>query len=446
MVTRVLVANRGEIATRLCAHLKHLGLYTVAVYSEADANSPHVEAADEAHCIGPPPVSESYLNGEKIIAVAQDAGVEAIHPGYGLLSENSDFATAVQQANMIWIGPSPSVIKSMGDKVAARQRAMAAGVPVVPGSDGPVNDSEALGVAEQMGFPVLIKAADGGGGIGMEVVKKAEKMEKALNKCRSRSSRSFGSDTVYVEKLLESPRHIEIQVLFDNHGNGVALFERECSIQRRYQKIVEEAPSVVCTTFPGLRERMCEAAVSLGKAVGYTGVGTVEFLVDPSGHFYFMEMNTRLQVEHPVTECITGVDLVDWQIRVARNEVLDLSPRIKGHAIECRIYAEDPNKRFLPAPGTITRLRWPTDACVRIDSGVVEGSTITPYYDPLIAKLIVTGSDRLDCIERLRAALNETIIEGLTTNLSFHRWLVTNEAFRIGTLTTHFVKDHFEGV
>ena len=446
MITRVLVANRGEIATRLCSHLRKLGLYTIAVFSEADAESPHVKEANEAHCIGPAPVSESYLNGEKILEIASLANADAIHPGYGLLSENAGFARAVQEANIVWIGPNPSVIESMGDKVAARKRAVAANVPVVPGSDGPVNDEQAATVAAEMGFPVLIKAADGGGGIGMEVVRKAEKMEKAMTKCRSRSARSFGSDTVYVEKLLENPRHIEIQVLFDNHGNGIALFERECSIQRRYQKIVEEAPAVVCTTFPGLRERMCDAAVSLGKAVGYTGVGTVEFLVDPSGNFYFMEMNTRLQVEHPVTECITGVDLVHWQIRVVQGDTLDFTPSITGHSIECRIYAEDPNKRFLPAPGTITKLQWPTGDGIRIDSGVVEGSSITPYYDPLIAKLIITGDNRLDCIERLQNALDDTIIEGLTTNLKFHRWLTTNEAFRDGALTTHFIKDHFEGV
>jgi acetyl-CoA carboxylase biotin carboxylase subunit len=445
MVNRVLVANRGEIATRLCAHLQTLGIHTIAVYSEADENAVHVHAANEAHCIGPAPVTDSYLNQERILQVAQQTDADAIHPGYGLLSENATFARAVHQAGRTWIGPTPSVIEAMGDKIAARTTATEAGVPVVPGSDGPVDDTEALKIAEDIGFPVLIKAAGGGGGIGMEVVKKPEKMAKALDKCRSRSSRSFGSDTVYVEKLLEAPRHIEIQVLFDQHENGVALFERECSIQRRYQKIVEEAPSVLCQTIPGLRERMCAAAISLGKRVGYTGVGTVEFLVDSGGNFYFMEMNTRLQVEHPVTECITGVDLVDWQIRVARGAVLDVVAHMKGHAIECRIYAEDPAKRFFPAPGTISKLRWPTGPGIRVDAGVTNGSVITPFYDPLVAKLIVSAADRATCIERLSTALDETIIEGLTTNLDFHRWLVRDPAFQQGKLTTNFVKERFSG-
>ncbi len=444
MVSTVLVANRGEIANRLCSHLKTLGLRTVAVYSEADAGAPHVAAADASACIGPPPVGESYLNQAAILAAAAKHGADAVHPGYGLLSENTTFARAVVDAGLVWIGPSPEAIEAMGDKVQAREVARAHDVPLVPGSDGLITDDEtAAEVAERVGYPVLIKASAGGGGIGMEIAKKPAKLGKALQKCRDRASRAFGSDAVYIEKLVERPRHIEIQVVFDQHGNGVSLFERECSIQRRHQKIVEEAPSVVCEDNPGLRERMGAAAVRLGKAVGYVGVGTVEFLVGATGDFYFMEMNTRLQVEHPVTEQVTGVDLIDQQIRMARGERLDLTPQRRGHSIECRIYAEDPAKKFFPQPGTITALTWPTGPNVRVDSGVVEGSEVTPYYDPLLAKLIVWGEDRAAAISTLAQALEETQLDGLTSNLAFHRWLCTNSAFNDGDLTTNFVKEHF---
>jgi acetyl-CoA carboxylase biotin carboxylase subunit len=444
MVTRVLVANRGEIANRLCSHIRTLGYESVAVFSEADAGAPHTQAANCALPIGPSPVTESYLRADRILEAAQESGADAIHPGYGLLSENADFARAVVDRGLTWIGPPPTAIERMGDKGEAIRTARQLGLPLIPGSDGPLtaaDDPEAI--AEKLGFPVLVKASAGGGGIGMEVAKKPEKLGKAIQKCRDRSARAFGSDEVYLEKYLSAPRHIEIQILVDKHGNGVSLYERECSIQRRYQKIVEEAPSLVCSEISGLRERMGKAALTLAHAVGYEGVGTVEFLVDETGDFYFMEMNTRLQVEHPVTECVTGIDLIDWQLRVANGEVLNVAPQLSGHAIECRIYAEDPANRFLPRPGTITELVWPEDEGVRVDSGVEVGSVVTPYYDPLMAKLIVTGTDRRDAINRLTNALEKTRIDGVTTNLSFHRWLVTNEAFIQGDLSTQFVRRHF---
>jgi len=446
MVKKVLVANRGEIAHRLCSHLKSLGISTIAVYSDADKEAPHVTAADEAVNIGPPPVSDSYLQAERIVTAAVKHGADSVHPGYGLLSENGSFAQAVVSAGLTWIGPTPEAIATMGDKIEARNTAEKLGVPLVPGSNGLIQSIEdAHQVADSIGYPVLIKASAGGGGIGMEVAKKPEKLEKAILKCRNRAERAFGSDAVYIEKLVEEPRHIEIQVLCDQHGNGFSLFERECSIQRRHQKIVEEAPSVLMDAHPDLREQMGAAALELALGVNYVGAGTVEFLADKHGNFYFMEMNTRLQVEHPVTEMITGLDIVDWQIRIARGETLDVSPSIAGHSIECRIYAEDPSKKFFPAPGTITHLKWPEGPGIRIDSGVVSGSEITPYYDPLLAKLIVHGNSRAQCIERLSNALEETEIEGLTTNLSFHKWLVTDSAFVSGELTTNFVKERFNG-
>lgn len=444
MVNKVLVANRGEIAHRLCSHLKSLGLSTIAVYSDADKDAPHVHAADAAVNIGPPPVSDSYLQANRIIEAALEHGADSVHPGYGLLSENGDFAKAVVAAGLTWIGPTPEAIAMMGDKVQARNTAQEFGVPLVPGSDGLISSIEdAHAVAERIGYPVLVKASAGGGGIGMEIAKAPKKLEKAILKCQNRAERAFGSDAVYLEKLVEEPRHIEIQILCDQHGNGVSLFERECSIQRRHQKIVEEAPSVLMDTHPDLRKRMGEAALQLALGVNYVGAGTVEFLADKHGNFYFMEMNTRLQVEHPVTEMVTEVDIVGWQIRIARGEKLEITPSITGHSIECRIYAEDPAKKFFPAPGTITHLKWPSGPGIRVDSGVLSGSEITPYYDPLLAKLIVHGNSRTQCIERLSAALEETEIEGITTNLSFHKWLVTDTAFVSGELTTDFVKERF---
>jgi len=444
MVQKILVANRGEIAHRLCAHLRTLGVDTVAVFSEADATAPHVAAATDAVGIGPAPVTESYLRIDRILEAAKETKADAIHPGYGLLSENPGFAQAVIDQGLGWLGPSPAAIRAMGDKVSARDLARQHDVPLVPGSDGLIEDaSAATAIAEEIGYPVLIKATAGGGGIGMEIAKKPEKLLKAITKCQDRAARAFDASGVYLEKLVVKPRHIEIQVLFDAHGNGISLFERECSIQRRHQKVVEEAGSPIMDAHPGLRERMGEAALRLGRAVSYTGVGTVEFLVDSQGNFYFMEMNTRLQVEHPVTEMVTGIDLIEQQLRVARGEKLQVTPQMQGHSIECRIYAEDPARRFLPQPGQITRLEWPEGPDIRIDSGIVTGSEVTPYYDPLLAKLIVRGDTRSDCIARLARALNDTRIEGITTNLSFHKWLVEDEAFLQGDLSTTFIKERF---
>ena len=444
MLDRVLIANRGEIAHRLVSHYRALGVHTVAVYSDADADAPHVRAASAAVRLGPPPVAESYLNAPALLEAARTSGAQAIHPGYGLLSENAGFAQLVRDAGLVFIGPPPSAIAAMGDKVAAREVARRCGLPTVPGSDGAVSDEDAPSVAEAVGYPVLIKASAGGGGIGMEVAASPEKLLKAIGRCRSRAARAFGSDTVYLERYVDRPRHIEIQVLFDAHGTGVSLFERECSVQRRHQKLVEEGPSVVMDRFPGLREAMGAAAVRLGQEVGYVGVGTVEFLVDLEGRFYFMEMNTRLQVEHPVTEAITGLDLPGWQLRVARGERLDaaaLAPRISGHAIEVRVCAEDPSKGFLPQPGQLTALAWPFG--VRVDSGVELGSTVAPFYDSLLAKIIAWGPTRGDAIARLEAALDETRLEGVTSNLDFHRWLVRHPAFRAGELSTRFVDEHW---
>jgi acetyl/propionyl-CoA carboxylase alpha subunit len=389
-------------------------------------------------------VTESYLNSRAILAAAVEQGADAIHPGYGLLSENAVFAQQVIDSGLTWIGPSPQTISLMGDKVAARETARRCELPLIPGSDGAVESAEeAAQVAEKIGYPLLVKASAGGGGIGMEIAKNPEKLAKTLAKCRDRASRAFGDDAVYLEKLLVNPRHIEIQLLFDSHGNGVSLFERECSIQRRHQKIVEEAPSPLCQARPELRERMSRAALQLGHAVGYVGVGTVEFLVAPTGEFYFMEMNTRLQVEHTVTEMVTDVDLVAQQIHVANGGRLDIEPSFSGHAIECRIYAEDPGKKFFPSPGRVDNLQWPSGDGVRVDSGIHSGFEVTPFYDPLLAKLIVKAANREQCIRQLTVALDNTVIDGLTTNLSFHKWLVGDEAFQQGHLSTNFVSERF---
>ncbi len=429
------------------SHYRTLGVETVAVFSEADAGAPHVKAATRAELIGPAPVQQSYLNVEALLAAAERSGADAIHPGYGLLSENAAFAEKVIAAGLRWIGPPPAAISAMGDKITARDTARKYGLPTVPGSDGAVSLDDATGIADAIGYPVLIKASSGGGGIGMEVAASAEKLGKALERCKSRAERAFGSGAVYLERYLAAPRHIEIQVLFDQHGNGVSLYERECSIQRRHQKVLEEAPSPAMAQFPGLRERMGEAAVALGRAVGYQGVGTVEFLVDGDGAFYFMEMNTRLQVEHPVTELVTGLDLPGWQLRVANGERLDFDgtlvpPPITGHAIEVRLCAEDPAKNFLPQPGQVTALEWPEG--VRVDAGIELGTTIAPFYDSLMAKLVVHGATREAAIARLEAALDSTVLEGVVSNLSFHRWLVRHPTFRAGELSTRFLETHWK--
>ena len=395
-IKKLLIANRGEIALRIIRSAKEMGIATVAVHSEADRTAPFVRAADEAVCIGPAPSKESYLVIEKILRVCKDLQVDAVHPGYGFLSENGEFARALEQAGINFIGPSPEAMRIMGDKLAAKEAVRQHGVPLVPGTEGAVSGlEEAMAVAKYITFPILIKAAAGGGGKGMRIVEKDEELQEGLERAISEARNAFGDGSVFIEKFVVGPRHIEVQVLADKHGNTVHVFERECSIQRRYQKVVEEAPSAVLT--PELRQRMGEAAVRVAKSVDYVGAGTVEFLLDASGEFYFMEMNTRLQVEHPVTEMISGLDLVKEQIKVAQGEQLSFAQedlKIDGHAIEVRVYAEDPTNNFLPDIGTLTTYRPPQGPGVRVDDGFEEGMAIPIHYDPMIAKLIVHGATR----------------------------------------------------
>lgn len=438
---KVLVANRGEIAVRVIRTLRRMGIRSVAVFSEADRDALHVFLADEAYPIGPSPPRESYLNIERIVDVARRAGVDAVHPGYGFLSENPAFAEAVEAAGITFIGPPPESMRLSGDKVAARKVAMEAGVPVVPGSPGALRDvEEARKYAEQAGFPVLLKAAMGGGGKGMRVVSTPEELENAFRQASAEALQAFGDPGLYVEKFLVEPRHIEFQILADRHGKVVHLFERECSIQRRHQKLVEESPSPVMT--PELRERMGEAAVRLMKAIGYANAGTVEFLLDRDGNFYFMEINARLQVEHPVTEMITGLDLVEWQIRVAQGEALpfdqgDLEQR--GYAVEARIFAEDPFNHFLPSPGVIELLREPAGPFVRVDSGVYEGARVPAEYDPMLAKLVVWGKDREEALARMRTALSEYWVGGVETTIPFHLRLFHDPEFVAGNYSVQFL-------
>ena len=418
----VLIANRGEIAVRIADVLRSRGIRSVAVYSEADAEAPHVKAADVAVPIGASPVRESYLVHERILAAAMAHGAQAIHPGYGLLSENADFARACAEAGVVFIGPSPEVIDKMGDKAVARATAEAAGVPVVPGSDGPVEDADAEALAERIGYPVLVKAAAGGGGIGMQVVSKASKLAKALQSCRDRGASSFGNPSIYLEKYIESPRHIEMQVLFDHHGHGVHLFERECTLQRRHQKVVEEAPSAFVQARPALRDALYADAVRAAASIGYRNAGTVEFIVDAEGNHFFIEMNTRLQVEHPVTEAITGVDLISWQLDIAAGRALTIKQAdlaIDGHAVECRLYAEDPAKSFMPQPGRIDTFVPPTGEGIRVDSGVGPNQDVTPFYDPMLAKIMGYGPDRATALARARAAMEALQIAPLVTNRAF---------------------------
>ena len=448
MFQKVLIANRGEIACRIATVLRARGIRSVAVYSEADAAAPHVRLADEAVCVGPAPVPQSYLNQDAILAAAQATGAEAIHPGYGLLSENAGFARRCAAAGIVFIGPSPEAIDAMGDKAVARATAAAAGVPVVPGSGGAISDDEAAALAEGIGYPVLVKAAAGGGGIGMQVVTKPEKLARSLQTCRDRGASSFGSDAVYLERYIESPRHIEVQILFDHHGHGVHLFERECTLQRRHQKVVEEAPSAFVQARPDLRDGLYASALALGRAIGYRGAGTVEFIVDPEGRHYFIEVNTRLQVEHPVTEAITGVDLIGWQLDIAAGAPLTLTQdalAIQGAAIECRVYAEDPAKSFLPRPGTIERFDAPTGPGVRVDAGVEAPCEVTPYYDPMLAKLVVAGADRPEAIARTRAALGAFVVEPLTTNLAFLATVMEHDDFQAGRYDTGWLGRRAKG-
>ena len=441
---KVLIANRGEIAVRVIRACRDSGIPTVAVYSDADRASLHVRMADEASHIGPAASSESYLNSGRILDAAARHGADAIHPGYGFLSENAEFAGACEDAGVTFIGPSAASIRAMGSKVQARNLAREADVPVLPGTDGVSDLGEARRIAAQIGYPVLIKAESGGGGKGMRRVNTPEELEAALRDAASEAERSFRSASVYIEKLLERPRHIEVQVMGDRHGNLIHLGERECSIQRRHQKVIEESPSPLFDKFPDLRPRMGEAAIRAARAAGYYNAGTVEFLVGPHGNFYFLEMNTRLQVEHPVTELVTGIDLVYLQLRVAAGEPLPLTQhdvRWRGSAIECRLYAEDPEQNFFPSPGKITSLALPSGPGVRLDSGVYPGWTVPMDYDPLLAKLTVFGESRQEAIARLQRALSECHIGGIATNVSFFREILADEQFRAGDLHTGFIEE-----
>ena len=442
MFSKVLIANRGEIALRVIRACHEMGIRTVAVYSEADVRAPHVREADEAVLIGPPPSSESYLRGEKIIEAAKLTGAEAIHPGYGFLSEREWFARAVRDAGIVWIGPPAEAIAAMGSKTSARTLAVANGVPVVPGTTEPLaNAKEAEKVARKFGYPVLLKAAAGGGGKGMRVVSAPKELAGALEAARREAKSAFGDDAVYLEKFVLQPRHVEIQILADTHGTVLSLGERECSVQRRHQKMIEEAPSVAVT--PELRKKMGETAVRAARAAGYVNAGTCEFLLDRDGEFYFLEMNTRLQVEHPVTELVTGIDLVQWQLRIAAGEKLpfkqeDISPR--GWAIECRITSEDASNNFLPSTGRIEHLHLPSGPGVRWDGGIESGSEIGLYYDPLLAKLIVWGENREQAVTRMRRALVDLIIQGVETSRDFHVRVMDDEEFRRGDIDIQWLE------
>jgi acetyl-CoA carboxylase biotin carboxylase subunit len=442
MFKKILIANRGEIACRVIRACREMKIATVAVYSDADADALHVRMADEAFHIGPPPSSESYLRWEKIIDVAKQAGVEAIHPGYGFLSENADFVRNVNAAGITFIGPPPEVMERMGGKMSARKIAIEAGVPVVPGTTEPLQSFEdAKETAERFGYPVMLKASAGGGGKGMRLVSDESELKSALENSQSEARASFGDDAVYIEKAIVRPRHIEIQVFSDTLGNHVHLGERECSIQRRHQKVIEEAPSPINSA--ELRAAMGECAVKVAAAVGYVGAGTVEFLVsDVDKSFYFLEMNTRLQVEHPVTELVTGIDLVREQINVAWGEPLSFSQEqveLRGHAIECRVYAEDPENNFLPSPGKITRLRLPQGPGTRDDGGVYQGAEVSIYYDPMISKFAVWGRDRAEAVDRMRRALLEYEVGGIKTTLPFFREVMEDPEFVAGRLDTGFI-------
>jgi acetyl-CoA carboxylase biotin carboxylase subunit len=443
---KILVANRGEIALRVMRSCREMGIATVAVFSEADRNAPFVKYADEAVCIGPPPSNQSYLKGDKIIEVALQLGVDGIHPGYGFLSENSDFAAAVTKAGITFIGPSPEAMDIMGDKLSAKAAAKKYKIPMVPGSEGAISDvEEGKKVAKATGFPLLIKASAGGGGKGMRIVEKIEEFEEQMKLAVSEATSAFGDGSVFIEKYVAGPRHIEIQVMADRHGNVCYLFERECSIQRRHQKVIEEAPSSVLT--PEIREAMGKCACDVARACNYEGAGTVEFLLDETRNFYFLEMNTRLQVEHPVTEMITGIDLVKEQIQVARGEKLSFTQndlKINGHSVEIRVYAEDPTNNFLPDIGKLVTYRRPQGTGIRVDDGLEEGMDIPIYYDPMIAKLVTWGKDRNEAIDRMIRAIDEYRISGVETTLSFCRFALDHEAFRSGDFDTHFIKKYFK--
>ncbi len=442
---KILIANRGEIALRIMRSAREMGIQTVAVYSDADRRSPHVRYADEAVCLGPSPSSQSYLVFGKIIEAARSTGAEGIHPGYGFLSENAAFARAVKAAGLILIGPSPESMEIMGSKLAAKEAVKKYNIPMVPGTDHAITEmAEARNIAAKVGFPILIKASAGGGGKGMRIVESAGQFEEMLKMAISEATSSFGDGSVFIEQYISSPRHIEIQVLGDMQGHIVHLFERECSIQRRHQKVVEEAPSSVLT--PEIRAEMGRCAVMVAKACNYVGAGTVEFLLDENKNFYFLEMNTRLQVEHPVTELITGLDLVKEQINIARGLPLSFQQQdlqIRGHALEVRVYAEDPARHFLPDTGTFSNYQTPQGPGVRLDDGFEEGMEIPIFYDPMISKLITYGKDRQEAIERMIRAIDEYTITGVETTLPFGRFVMQHEAFRSGNFDTHFVNQYF---
>jgi len=442
---KILIANRGEIALRIMYSIKEMGIITIAVYSDADRDAPFVRFADEAYHIGPAPSSQSYLLGDKIIKIAKDNGVDGIHPGYGFLSENAVFAQAVTDAGIIFIGPNPDAIMMMGNKLAAKEAARRFDVPMLPGSAAAVTSTaEAIEIAKTIDFPILIKAAAGGGGKGMRVVENIEELPEQMERAVSEALSSFNDGSVFIEKYVGSPRHIEVQVLSDTHNNHLYLFERECSIQRRHQKVIEEAPS--CILNLEQRKSIGESATRIARACGYVGAGTVEFLLDESGKYYFLEMNTRLQVEHPVTEMITGLDLVKEQVKIARGEELSFKQddlTINGHAIELRIYAEDPNNNFLPDIGTLKTYRTPSGPGIRVDSGFEEGMTIPVYYDPMIAKLVVHAATRTEAIAKMIRAIDDYKIEGIKNTLSFGKYVMEHSAFSSGDFDTHFVKHYF---
>jgi acetyl-CoA carboxylase, biotin carboxylase subunit len=441
MFKKVLIANRGEIALRVIRACRELGIQTVAVYSEADRESLHVRFADDDVCIGPAPSRESYLRIPRLIAAAEITGADAIHPGYGFLAENAEFAETCAASNVTFIGPTADQIRVMGNKSAARETMIRVGVPVVPGTTGPVEDADAaLEFVNSIGFPVIIKASAGGGGKGMRVARDADDFARSFQLARSEALSAFGNGDVYVEKYLERPRHIEFQIMGDQHGNVIHLGERDCSVQRRHQKLIEEAPSPAMT--PKLREAMGKDAVAGAKAINYVGAGTIEMLLDSDGKYYFMEMNTRIQVEHPVTEMLTGVDLVKEQIRVAAGEKLSFTalPALRGHVIECRINAEDPARNFQPSPGKITTFHPPGGPGVRLDSHVYAGYTVPPYYDSLIAKLIVQGRDRSEALARMRVALESFVVEGVTTTIPFLARVMQNDRFARGDVDTKFLE------
>ncbi len=444
---KVLVANRGEIAVRIIRACRDMGVATVAVYSECDRAARHVRMADEAMAIGPNPPADSYLRIDRIVDAARRTGADAIHPGYGFLAENEDFAAACRDAGLTFIGPSPEAIALMGSKTAARTVAIKAGVPVVPGTEAAlgldVPDAAIAATADEIGYPIMIKAVAGGGGKGMRLVSSAADLGSAIRAARSEAGAAFGDSAVYLERRLARPRHIEVQLLGDSHGTVLPFVERECSIQRRHQKVIEETPSPVVT--PSLRAQLTEAAAAVAASVDYTNAGTIEFLLDEDGRFYFLEMNARLQVEHPITEMVTGVDLVQWQIRIARGERLDLDRNAlltpRGHAIECRIYAEDPDAGFMPSPGRITALRVPDGPGVRDDSGAEAGGDVPIYYDPLVSKLAVWGTDRPQAIARMQRALEEYDVRGIRTTLPFFRWMLRERAFAEARFHTSYLDE-----